>query len=406
MGPLQRLYDRQPYPLLPIEMPVRDHWQEQFKVHLGTAQYVRTHTLVSAAGKRLLNAGCGSGVETLLLAEANPGATIVALDFSATSVQVAEQRLRYHGFPDVEFYVMDLLQVGELGYTFDFITCNDTLYLLDDPQAGLNALAKVLHPEGILRANLHNYYGRRDKLEVQEALRLLRLGGLGLEEAVAQTRQILGAIKPGSWRRVMTWTQEAEQFPDDMIVNNFLLEGDKGYSVAETLAMLQRAGLDLVSWVDAASWDPRQIFTQMPERVQALLPELSLPEQWHLCELLYPNLHRLNDFWAEHRGSSLVVPWDPQDWQMGVVHLHPLLASNPTFRQQWQTAQSQGEALIFDWPGVPSGRMQIPPELLGWLEPLFTGPQPVSELLHDRDLQTYLAHLYGLELALFVFLEP
>lgn len=406
MQNLQHMYDGQPYPLIPIEVPVRDQWKDLFKVHLTTAQYVRTHGLVSAEGKKLLNAGCGSGLETLLLAEANPGAEIVALDFSAESVRVAEQRLRYHGFHQVEFYVLDLLQVADLGYTFDFITCNDTLYLLDDPQAGLQALGSVLHEDGILRANLHNLYNRRDTIEVQEALQLLGLGQQPLPEAVARTRQIMGAIRPGSWRKTQTWIPEVEQFTDDLIVNNFLLKGDKAYSIPETLAMLEGAGLGLVSWVDAASWDPKQVFTEIPAFLQPVLAELSLLEQWHLCELLYPNLHRLNDFWAEHRDSSLVLPWDPQDWEGGKVHLHPLLGSNPTFHRLWHAALGKGEALVFDWLGVPSGRMQIPPDLLAWLEPLLYAPQRVADLITDRDPETYLAHLYGLEVALFIFLEP
>jgi len=405
MQNLQRMYDGQPYPLIPLEVSVREQWKEQFKVHLATAQYVRTHSLVSADGKKLLNAGCGSGLETLLLAEANPGAEIVALDFSAESVRVAEQRLRYHGFYHVEFHVLDLLKVAELGYTFDFITCNDTLYLLEDPQEGLQALRSVLDPEGILRANLHNLYNRRDKLETQAALRLLGLDQVPVPEAVRQTRQIMGAIRPGSWRRSQTWIPEAEHFADDVIVNNFLLNGDKAYSIPETLAMLAAADLDLVSLVDAASWDPGQIFSDMPAWLEERLAGLSLLDQWHLCELLYPNLHRLNDFWAEHRGSSLVLPWDPQDWSGAKVHLHPLLAGNPTFHQLWQTALSQGEMLVLDWLGVPSGRMQIPADLVQWLEPLLYAPQRVNDLLGDGDPETPMAHLYGLEAALFMLLE-
>ncbi|GAB4211323.1 MAG: class I SAM-dependent methyltransferase [Synechococcales cyanobacterium] len=405
-SPIEQMYDRQPYPVVPIELSMRDKWTEQFKMHWPTAQYVRTHEWASSEGKRLLNAGCGTGLETLILAEANPGASIVAIDFSAASVKVAEQRLRFHGFRNVEFHVMDLLAIADLGYAFDLITCSDTLYLLDDPVAGLQALRDVLHSDGILRANLHNHYNRRDKLEVQEALRLLGLGDLPLEKAVQRTREVMGQVRPSSWRKMITWIPEVDTFSDDLIVNNFLLRGDKAYTIPETLAMLQAAHLDLVSLVDVASWDLNQVFQTVPESILPSLEGLSSPEVWHLCELLYPNLHRLIDFWAEHRGSSLVLPWDPEDWQYGRVHLHPLLASNATFHQLWQSALTNGETLIFDWLGVPSGRMQIPYPVLAWLHPLCQGSRPTQELLATCPTDHGLEDLMGLEVALFVLLEP
>ncbi|NJO85925.1 MAG: hypothetical protein HC818_04345 [Synechococcaceae cyanobacterium RM1_1_27] len=75
-------YEEIPYPNAPIPDSVRNNLDGLFKVNYTTAQYLRTHQIQDNEGTVMLNAGCGSGYETLLLAESNPGAKIIAMDIS------------------------------------------------------------------------------------------------------------------------------------------------------------------------------------------------------------------------------------------------------------------------------------------------------------------------------------
>jgi ubiquinone/menaquinone biosynthesis C-methylase UbiE len=71
-------------------------------------------------------------------------------------LHLARQRLRYHGFENLEFYTLAAEELPSLNLQFDYINCDEVLYLLSDPVAGLKAMQSVLKPDGIIRANLHS----------------------------------------------------------------------------------------------------------------------------------------------------------------------------------------------------------------------------------------------------------
>jgi len=85
----------------------------------------------------------------LVLAEANPGAKIIGIDLSEKSIKLAQQRVQYHGVENVEFHSILLEDLPKLGMEFDYINCDDVLYLLPDTVAGLQAMRSVLKPDGI-----------------------------------------------------------------------------------------------------------------------------------------------------------------------------------------------------------------------------------------------------------------
>ena len=61
------------------------------------------------AGSKVLEAGCGTGAQTLTLARQSPLAEITSIDISAASVRVAEAACRAAGLVNVSFKQADLL---------------------------------------------------------------------------------------------------------------------------------------------------------------------------------------------------------------------------------------------------------------------------------------------------------
>lgn len=53
---------------------------------------------------RILDAGCGAGLTTLTLVRLNPGSTVIGLDGSTPSLDLARQRLAVAGGLDVSFF--------------------------------------------------------------------------------------------------------------------------------------------------------------------------------------------------------------------------------------------------------------------------------------------------------------
>ncbi len=413
---LRQVYEELPYPNAPIEASGRYALDSLYRSSWTTAQYARTRAILPSEGIAILNVGCGSGWETLILAEANPGARLVACDLSPESVRATERRLRYHGFGEVELYALDLLEIEQLGQQFDFISLNDVLYFLEDPVAGLKALKQVLKPDGILRANLHHAYQREVIFRMQEAFRLLGLFDLPTPEACQRVREFMASLAADELRAALRW--DPKIYSDDTNLRaNYLLPGDKGFLIPDLMRMLQEAELGLVCLVDYADWDPALLFKDraMPAWLQAELDKLSPAEQNHFYELIYPD-HRLIDFWAEHPGSSLVLPWSDADWLGGRVQLNPILTDNAEFCRNFAQAHEKKLEFALNWPGASRGRLIIPAPQMAWLGSLLQGPVAVTRLIEQAAQanqiepaaaqEQVLTYLAGLESFLFVMLDP
>ena len=105
-------------------------------------------------------AGCGTGREAALTALTFPDARIVAVDFSETSIAYARQRCAALGITTVDFRLLDVHRIADLGMDFDFVAGSGVLHHLPDPEAGWAALAAVLRPGGVMRVMLYSMVAR------------------------------------------------------------------------------------------------------------------------------------------------------------------------------------------------------------------------------------------------------
>jgi len=101
--------------------------------------------------ERVLDAGCGSGRVTELLAARLPGGRVVALDASAAMIEAAQARLAAFG-DRVEFVVADLGRPIPLVEPVDAILSTATFHWVPDHDALFANLAVVLRPGGTLVA--------------------------------------------------------------------------------------------------------------------------------------------------------------------------------------------------------------------------------------------------------------
>lgn len=93
--------------------------------------------------KRVLDAGCGNGRVTALLASVTDS-EVVGIDLN--SAEVAAGNLS--GLPHVSVHEKDLLgDVSDLGL-FDFIYCQEVLHHTADPKASFLNLTSILAPDG------------------------------------------------------------------------------------------------------------------------------------------------------------------------------------------------------------------------------------------------------------------
>lgn len=102
------------------------------------------------AGALVLEAGCGTGCQTVHLAANNPGAHFVSVDISPPSLDMARNALNARGLHNVELRQGDLLQLPDADQQYDHIFVCFVLEHLPDPSATLRSLRRVLKPGGTL----------------------------------------------------------------------------------------------------------------------------------------------------------------------------------------------------------------------------------------------------------------
>jgi len=113
---IRQQFDHTPYPRIPLDASPISAYGELYLHSLVTPYYLKHRKVVETAGKLILDAGCGSGYKSLVLATANPGAKVVSVDLSEASVELTRQRLNHHGFTNAECHVMQIEDLPQLGF--------------------------------------------------------------------------------------------------------------------------------------------------------------------------------------------------------------------------------------------------------------------------------------------------
>jgi|SRR5208337_2413080 len=101
-------------------------------------------------GSRVLEAGCGIGAQTVILARSSPGAMITSVDISVDSLKRAEEKILQDGITNVTFRQGDIFRLPFEEGTFDHIFVCFVLEHLAEPQQALKQLRPLLKDDGTL----------------------------------------------------------------------------------------------------------------------------------------------------------------------------------------------------------------------------------------------------------------
>ncbi|MCL6432852.1 MAG: class I SAM-dependent methyltransferase [Leptolyngbyaceae cyanobacterium HOT.MB2.61] len=398
-------FDRAPYPGYPIDQSPEGNTSLLFIHNLITPFYLRNQQILDVSKATILDAGCGNGYTSLALAIANPGAKIVGVDLSNTSIQMARQRMQHFGVSNAEFHTLSIEQVPSLGMEFDYINCDEVLYLVPNLNLALRSLQSVLKPKGILRGNLHSLYQRGSFFRAQQLFKLMGLMDSNPGETeVAIALQTIQALKDDVPLKSQTWNSEFEgAVAYGKTVTNYLLQGDKGFTIPDLFAALKTADLEFISMVNWQLWDLMELFkdpNHLPPFWQTNLPNLPIETRLHMFELMYP-AHRLLDFWCGHPGqaNSFIPPqqWQPVDWQNAIVHLHPQLRTATVREDLIHCIQQRSPFSISRYLSALTLKpVRLPPLIAACLLPLWEGAQPVMALV-ERLLKIKPLHPVTLE---------
>ncbi|HEY9865138.1 MAG TPA: methyltransferase domain-containing protein [Candidatus Obscuribacterales bacterium] len=385
---IRQQFDSAPYPRIPLEQSPKTDYELLFIHNLVTPYYLKYKTVINTEGKVILDAGCGTGYKSLVLAEANPGAKIVGIDISEQSIELARQRLEYHGFDNTEFHVLPIENLPQLGYQFDYINHDESLYLFPDITVPLKAMKSVLKPEGMIRTNLHSAFQRVNYFRAQSLFsRIGLMDGNPTELEINFIGELMESFKNQVLLKSQTYKPEKIN-EKEWVLMNYLFQGDKGYTIPDLFSALRTVDLEFISMVSWRQWEPLDLFED-PENLPAFLalslPELSIEERLHLYELLHP-IHRLLDFWCGHPNDNMsgvpVSDWEDRDWQTARVYLHPQLRTIQAQEDLIQCINTNQPYEISQYVKLPTlVNIHLESSRAACLLPLWEGEQSVMSLV-------------------------
>lgn len=427
---IRQQFDFGPYPRIPVDKTPKDDTSLLYIHNLVTSYYLRNQKVIETENKLILDAGCGTGYKSLTLALANPRAKIIGVDLSEKSLKLAEQRFQHQGLNNAEFKQLSIYDLPSLGLEFDYINCDELLYLFPEPSVALDAMKSVLKPDGIIRSNLHSSIQRASLFRAQEVFRMMGLMDSNPEDMEIEIAlETMKALKNSVDIKTRTWSTSYEGEEGKVsVLMNYLFQGDKGYTISDLFAALRTAGLEFINMVDWRQWKLRDLFKEpdnLPVFLAMSLPEISVEEQLHLFELLHP-IHRLLDFWCGHPNQAEpfvpVAEWSVSDWQGAKVYLHPQLKT-PAVKEELVRCTTQlnpfeiskylpiGEVSLVDsavaaclLPMLESGQ-PIDSLVKRWQKMRPVHPVTLEEITEEQAFETVTQAMTGLEVNGYVLVE-
>jgi trans-aconitate 2-methyltransferase len=167
--------------------------------------------------ERVLDAGCGSGRVTEVLAERLPNGTVVALDASAAMLSQARRRLAR--FDDrIEFVQADLEQPLPVDPPVDAILSTATFHWVRDHARLFHNLAEILRPGGWLIAQC----GGKGNIASLERV-LVGMGYPGVDRPFASPEETAERLVAAGFTRIETWlSDEPTRFEPGQPFEDFL----------------------------------------------------------------------------------------------------------------------------------------------------------------------------------------
>jgi SAM-dependent methyltransferase len=302
-------YEAYPY-------PARDPREEARRLVTGSPShldelnhYVFGGRLDFARPFRALVAGGGTGDGLIMLAQqcadADLPAEITYLDLSRAARTIAERRAAARGLGGIRFLTGSLLELERLAPgPFDYIDCCGVLHHLEDPAAGLGALAARLAPGGGMGLMLYGSYGRTGVYPLQGALRRLT-GGLPDAERLALAKRLIDGLPPTNWFRRNPFLADHRR-SDAGLYDLLLHSRDRAFTVPEVAALAAGCGLAITAFIAPLRYDPA-LYLSDP-RLFRRLDGLAPLDRAALAEELAGNI-KMHTFYAvpEARAAEAVA---------------------------------------------------------------------------------------------------
>jgi len=109
---------------------------------------------------KILEAGCGSGYTTHVIATCRRDIEITGIDFSKGSLEFAENFTSQNNYHNTKFQWMDLKDIQLPENHYDIVICSGVLMAIDDHRPIFTNLCKLAKNNGVVIIGLYHPWGR------------------------------------------------------------------------------------------------------------------------------------------------------------------------------------------------------------------------------------------------------
>ncbi|RED51997.1 methyltransferase domain-containing protein [Aestuariispira insulae] len=229
---------------------------------------------------RMLLAGCGTGRQCVLAADALAQADITALDLSRRSLSYAIRKCHNAGLENIEFMQADILSLKDWDRRFDIIESTGVLHHLADPMAGWRILTDLLETGGFMKIGL---YSRSARSAIRDARNQIKQKGYTatLDDIRAYRAEILALPENAPEREIL----KSSDFYTLSACRDLVFHvQEHQFTIAEIQSALQMLGLRFLGFQFPSRWQRQRFLDQNHD--PALLRDL---ERWADFEEAYPN---------------------------------------------------------------------------------------------------------------------
>lgn len=200
-----------------------------------------------AQGYEVMVAGGGTGNSVIFLAEQlrdKKNARVVYLDFSESSMEVAKERAKIRKLNNIVWVHASILDIPKLDLgKFDYISCTGVLHHLENPSAGLDALASVLKEDGLMAIMVYGKNGRAAVYQIQELMAMINFGEENMQTKVDNCKIAINSL---SSLHIFNKMNDSIKIESDIdIYDLFLHSQDKAYSVLDLYRFVNASNLQI-----------------------------------------------------------------------------------------------------------------------------------------------------------------
>ncbi len=262
-------------------------------------------------GKRVLDAGTGTGHRLVEAARSMPETEFVAIDMTEASLETARSLASTHGLTNVTFRRINILEDLSSLETFDVVMCMGVLHHLSNPKSGLQNLVRRLNPDGLLFLYLYGELGGRERMRRKTIVSLLN-GGDSFERGLQLIKDLQFDTFEYGWNLPI----EDHQLRDGLLVDAYLHVNEKLYTSESITELMNGSGLQQSALYGITTGKCGYLYDTAVNGPCSLKIPKTDPSPWLNTALVKESYERLPlaakmqlvDLWFEPNGYT-VVSW-------------------------------------------------------------------------------------------------